>query len=104
MKAPVESSVEQRVTTALTTHLDGVNGVKLWSEIQDGGEFLLLGVDTLNETGQQSDLRDFLKVAAAHLENAIPPREGDYRWMVVIRVRGTVVDSVMGGWSGRSTV
>jgi hypothetical protein len=104
--SPIDSSVEFAIRERLQSQLPGTAGGTLSSEIQDRGEFLLLCIDLSSSATWTSPTlrRQFLEAASKDLERDLPAREGDYRWMIVVRQDGEVVDSIMGGWSGRATV
>jgi hypothetical protein len=104
--ASIDDAVEAAVIGTLVSSLSLVGGARLSSEIQDNGEFLLVCVDLVDaaESWPPAARQEFLKAASIELHEKLPQREGDYRWMIVIRVGGIVIDSVMGGWSGRPAV
>ena len=106
MNGPIDEVAQAAIVRTLELRLSTLGDARLSSEIQDGGEYILLCVDVARtaESWSSQVQQDFLKAASHDLQRQLPDRNEDYRWMIVIRLHGTVVDSVMGGWSGKPIV
>jgi hypothetical protein len=73
--------------------------VRVVDELDDG-KFLLVSIDL--EPG--AEVRTLGRIRAdirGIRKSKIAPRPADYAWTAVIKKRGTVVDSLMGGCSGK---
>jgi hypothetical protein len=66
------------------------------TEIQDHGEFLLVRIEK-EPSASESETAEILSVATSILTELIPPRRGEYAWMVSVERRGTLLDSEFGG-------
>jgi hypothetical protein len=73
--------------------------VFLKTEIQDGGEYILiqLYVDTFLT---EERLNKLMKSAVTVVSKYINPRMGDYAWMIIIKKGETLLDCEVGGLSG----
>lgn len=89
-------------TAEIARALDSANKGR-WSsqhlELQDNRKFLLVSVAVPDDMPQQEieAIRADIRVI---LRRTVPPRTDDYAWTAVIKKRGAVVDSLMGGCSG----
>jgi hypothetical protein len=66
------------------------------TEIQDGGEFLLVQVE-LNSNYSADDLETILRKASVVMIANIAPRKTEHAWMVNLTYRKSLLDSNVGG-------
>lgn len=101
----IDREIASSLVNTIASRIGPARGGSVAYEIQDAGEFVLFSLDITGAEGAwprdaQSNL---LRVAAGDLERALPARIGNYRWMIVVRQSGKVINSAMGGWSGMPT-
>ena len=95
-------AIYQARLRALSREVEAVNGghwTNFYAEFQDGGQFVLVSVEVaaLNAVEMEA-VRAILRSV---LKGSMPDRPDDYSWSAVIKQRGVVVESLMGGCSGR---
>jgi hypothetical protein len=88
--------VINEIEALLASRRDEFGWTTVSFETQDDSEFLLVMVGVANEESAKNAAgRQF---AYEVLDTRIPPKlDGEYSWMVVFQINGTVVDSVMHG-------
>ena len=69
-------------------------------ELQDDGDFILVSVEV--ERSMDARTIEFIRADIRKVLKAkVPSRESEYSWMGVIKKGGVVIDSLMGGCTGK---
>lgn len=88
-----ETEVEQLMTEVQPLVVAPVK--RVWSEIQDGGKFLLICADFFDDASSFAIKRTTERVSE-FMRNRFGEETGRMTWMIVATVGSTVVDSATG--------